>query len=170
MTAVARETVLNRRVGGALALAVAVIICDQITKWWVVDFFGGADRGYFPVTGFFNLVLTHNTGVSFGLLAADSPSRAWMLSGLSLAIVTGLTVWLTRQDRVVPAYAIGAIIGGAIGNVIDRLHAPGVIDFLDFHVAGWHWPAFNVADSGISVGVAVLLFDALFLEPHESKT
>ena len=150
-------------------LAAAVIASDQLTKWLVVEWFGGASRGFQPVTGFFNLVLTHNTGVSFGLLASDNPWNAWALSGLSLAIVAGLAVWLTRQERALPALAIGAIIGGALGNVIDRLHAPGVIDFLDFHLAGWHWPAFNLADSSITVGVALLIFDALFLEPRESK-
>lgn len=151
------------------ALAALVIASDQATKWLVVDWFDGASRGFQPVTGFFNLVLTHNTGISFGLLANDSPWHAWILSGLSLAIVAGLAFWLTRQERALPALAIGAIIGGALGNVIDRLHAPGVIDFLDFHLAGWHWPAFNVADSCISVGVALLIFDALFLEPRGSK-
>ncbi len=156
------------RIVPPLALAAAVIASDQLTKWLVVDFFAPANRGYQPVTGFFNLVLTHNTGVSFGMFAGDEKWHAWALAGLSLAIVAGLTVWLCRQERAFPAFAIGAIIGGALGNVIDRLHAPGVIDFLDFHLAGWHWPAFNVADSCIVVGVGLLLFDTLFLEPRES--
>jgi len=105
--------------------------------------------------------------VSFGLGAG---SAVWVLVGISLAIVAGLLVWLRQQERRWPAWAIGLVVGGALGNVIDRLHAPGVVDFLDFHVAGWHWPAFNLADSAITIGVAMLVIDGLFLERSHAKT
>ncbi|MDH3475118.1 MAG: signal peptidase II [Rhodospirillales bacterium] len=152
----------------ALVLAALVILLDQASKWLIVAVVMQPPR-IIEVTGFFNLVLTYNRGVSFGLGAGVS---VWILVGLSLVIVAGLLVWLSRQDRALVAYAIGLVVGGALGNVIDRLHAPGVIDFLDFHAFGWqpHWPAFNLADSAIAVGVALLIFDGLFLERSEGRT
>lgn len=157
----------------ALGLSALIILLDQVSKWLIVAVVMQPPR-IIEVLPFFNLVLTHNTGVSFGL---GSGSSAWILVGLSLAIVAGLVVWLWHQDRGLPAVAIGLVVGGALGNVIDRLHAPGVIDFLDFHgflfdfpPLNGHWPAFNVADSAISIGVGLLIFDGLFLDPAGSKT
>ncbi|MEM7224411.1 MAG: signal peptidase II [Pseudomonadota bacterium] len=147
----------------ALGLAAAVLVLDQLTKWIMVRVI--TENGYFiEVTGFFNLVLVHNTGVSFGFLGT---LPAWVLIVVSLAIVVGLSIWLVRQDRRLPTIGIGLVIGGALGNVIDRLHAPGVIDFLDFHVAGYHWPAFNVADAAITIGIGIILFDSLFLDREQ---
>ena len=157
----------------ALGLAALVILLDQVSKWWVVSVVMQPPR-IIEVAPFFNLVLTHNTGVSFGL---GSGSSAWILIGLSLAIVAGLLFWLRSQDRSLPAAGLGLVIGGALGNVIDRLYAPGVIDFLDFHgflfafpPLNGHWPAFNLADSAITIGVGLLIFDGLFLDPAGSKT
>ena len=157
----------------ALGLAALVILLDQVSKWWVVSVVMQPPR-IIEVAPFFNLVLTHNTGVSFGLGAGSS---AWILIGLSLAIVAGLMFWLRSQDRSLPSVGLGLVIGGALGNVIDRLYAPGVIDFLDFHgflfsfppLYG-HWPAFNLADSAITIGVGLLIFDGLFLDPAGRKT
>ena len=151
----------------ALGLAAAILLLDQLTKWLVVALVMQPPR-VVEVTGFFNLVLVHNTGISLGLWSGASAWKPWVLSGLSLAIVVGLLVWLRRQTRTLPAAAIGLVVGGAIGNVIDRWHAPGVIDFLDFHAFGWHWWAFNVADGAITVGVVLLVFDGLFLDREES--
>lgn len=161
------------RIQIALALGALVLLLDQFTKWLIVAIVMQPQR-VVEVTGFFNLVLTHNTGVSFGL---GSGSSAWILIGLSLAIVVGLLFWLRSQDRNLPSLGLGLVIGGALGNVIDRIYAPGVIDFLDFHgflfnfppLYG-HWPAFNVADSAITIGVGLLIFDGLFLDPAGSKT
>jgi signal peptidase II len=163
------------RIQIALGLGAAVVLLDQLTKWLIVAVVMQPPR-IIEVTGFFNLVLTHNTGVSFGIWTGQSAWKPWVLSGLALTIVAGLLVWLRHQTRGLPSLAIGLVVGGAVGNVIDRLHAPGVIDFLDFH--GWlfdfppfhgHWPAFNVADSAIVVGVVLLLFDSLFLDREGSK-
>ena len=151
----------------ALGLSALVFLLDQASKWVIVHSVMNDRVAAIEVTGFFNLVLVHNTGVSFGLGAG---SAVWVLVGISLAIVAGLLVWLRQQDRRWPSLAIGLVVGGALGNVIDRLHAPGVVDFLDFHVAGWHWPAFNVADSAITIGVAMLVIDGLFLERSHAKT
>ena len=147
----------------ALGLAAAVLVLDQASKWIIVQVMAGTHH-VIEVTGFFNLVLTYNTGVSFGFL---SGLPAWVLIVCSLAIVAGLIIWLRRQSRRLPALGIGLVVGGALGNVIDRLHAPGVIDFLDLHGFGIHWPAFNVADSAITVGIGLILFDSLFLEREQ---
>ena len=152
----------------ALGLAAVVLLVDQLTKWLIVAVVMQPPR-VVEVTSFFNLVLVHNTGISLGLWSGESAWKPWLLSGLALAIVVGLLVWLRHQTRTLPALAIGLVVGGAIGNVIDRWHAPGVIDFLDFHAFGWHYWAFNVADSAITIGVALLVFDGLFLEREKAK-
>ena len=130
-------------------------VLDQATKWWVLTELMGAPR-VIPVTPFFNLVLGWNRGVTFGLLAAGHPAAPWLLSSLALAVVAGLAVWMTRDRRPGMAAAVGLIAGGALGNVADRLRHGAVTDFLDFHAANYHWPAFNLADAAIVVGVALL--------------
>lgn len=158
----------------ALGLAILVLLLDQASKWYIVTQVMQPPRSI-EVTGFFNLVLVHNKGVSFGFAASDGPWQRWLLSGLAIAIIVGLVVWQRHQTRLPPWLALGLIGGGAIGNVIDRMHAPGVIDFLDFH--GWlfnypplygHWPAFNVADSAITLGALLLALDGLFLDQQQS--
>jgi signal peptidase II len=115
----------------------------------------------FEITGFFNLVLTWNRGMSFGLFNNDAAMNALLFTLVAAVIVGGLLVWLHRVQDTLLALAIGLVIGGAIGNVIDRLLRGGVVDFLDFHVAGWHWYAFNLADAAICVGVGLLVIDSL---------
>ena len=145
----------------SLAIAAVLIVADQITKWIILERVMVPPR-IIPVTDFFNLVLVWNRGVSFGLFSDGDPSQRWILIGVALAVTTALTVWLWRADRWPVALALGLVIGGALGNVIDRLRFGAVADFLDFHVAGFHWPAFNLADSAITVGVALLVLDSLF--------
>ncbi len=152
----------------ALGVAAVVILLDQLTKWLILDVVMQPPR-VIEVTGFFNLVLTFNTGVSFGLFSSESLVMPWVLSGLALVIVAFLLIWLRRHPRSLAAWSIGLIVGGAIGNVVDRVRFAAVVDFLDFHVAGWHWPAFNVADSGIVIGVGLLLIDGLFLDRDSGK-
>lgn len=142
-------------------IAILIVAFDQLTKWWVL-----ADLMDPPqivaVTSFFNLVLVWNRGVSFGLFDSDSHWGPILLSALALAISAVLVVWLRRVGGRLPAVAIGMVLGGAVGNVIDRIRFGAVVDFLDFHAFGYHWPAFNVADSAISIGVGLLLYDGLF--------
>lgn len=152
----------------ALGLAAAVILADQVSKWTVLTFVMNPPR-VLEVTGFFNLVLVYNTGVSFGLLGGGGAWMPWALSGFALLVVAALLVWLGREPGRPLALAVGLVAGGALGNVIDRIHQPGVVDFLDFHLGGWHWPAFNLADSGISLGVVILVFDGLFCGHRRSK-
>ena len=151
-----------------LRAALLVVIADQATKWWIVHEVMQPPR-VIEITPFFNLVLGWNRGISFGLFNTDSPINAWLLPLIATAIVIVLSVWLYRVDRTLIGVAIGLIIGGAIGNVIDRLHYGAVADFIDIHVAGFHWPAFNVADSGITVGAVLLVADSLFGSPKTAK-
>ena len=156
------------RTRSALGLAALALLLDQLSKWLIVAVVMQPPR-QIEVLPFFNLVLTYNRGISFGLFGGNSPWQPYILAGLSLVIVVGLLFWLTRQSNLGAALGIGLIVGGALGNVVDRMLHPGVIDFLDFHAAGWHWPAFNVADSAIFVGVAMLLLDGLFWDEERAK-
>jgi signal peptidase II len=155
-------TILTRRQALTFGFGVAALILmlDQLTKWWIVGRVMNQPRAI-EITPFFNLVMVWNRGITFGLFG-DSEWGRWAFAGLALAIVIVLITWLVRASRRWIAAALGLIIGGAIGNVIDRIRWGAVADFLDFHVAGWHWPAFNVADSAIVVGVGLLLLEALF--------
>ena len=116
-----------------------------------------------PITTFFNLVLGRNTGVSFGLLG-DAPPWLLMVSGLAIAV--GLVIWMSRTESQLTTIGLGLIIGGAMGNILDRLLLGGVIDFLDFYVGQWHWPSFNMADVGIVCGAGLLLLEG---SPSEKK-
>jgi signal peptidase II len=147
-----------------LATAVVVAILDQLSKAAVLAFFGGrvlGDRE--TVTSFFNLALTYNRGISFGLFNGRAGLNALFFSLAAAAIIVVLAYWLSRVASPFLAVAIGLIIGGAVGNVIDRIRLGAVVDFLDFHIGYLHWPAFNLADSAICIGVAAMLLDGLLL-------
>ena len=152
-----------------LGLIGLVIALDQATKAWLYGYFAAGGRQIVEVLPFFNLVTVWNYGVSFGLFNRGSTTGAWVFVALAVAIVAVLAVWLARAGRLLLAAALGLVIGGAIGNVIDRLRLGAVFDFLDFHALGWHWPAFNVADSAITVGVILLFLDSLFGGADQSK-
>jgi signal peptidase II len=147
-----------------LAIAGLVIVLDQLTKWAILTWL----ERVIALTTFFNLVVVWNRGVSFGMFDSASRLGPWILSGLALAVVVLLLGWLRRVDHPITAAGLGLIIGGAIGNVIDRVRFGAVIDFLDFHALGWHWPAFNVADSAICVGALLLLVDGLLMARRHS--
>jgi len=144
-----------------ISVALIVAILDQASKWWAIELFDKPPY-LIKVTGFFNLVLGWNRGISFGMFSSDSDIGRWVLIVLAIAICCVLLVWLRKATRILEMVAYGMIIGGALGNVIDRLRFGAVADFLDFHIAGTHWPAFNVADSGIFVGAVLLITDSLF--------
>jgi signal peptidase II len=145
----------------ALLLAWVVLVLDQWSKQWVLDNYGPMPRKLEEITSFFNLVMVWNPGVSFGLFNEHQGEQALLLSAITGLITIVLVVWLWRNKRPVVAYGLGLVIGGAIGNIIDRLRFRAVVDFLDFHLAGWHWPAFNVADAAIFVGVVLLVVDSM---------
>jgi signal peptidase II len=147
-----------------LVVAGLVVVLDQLTKWAVLSWL---DQPV-ALTPFFNLVLVWNRGVSFGMFDSDGALAPWLLSGLALAVTVALLVWLRRVEHPLTAVGLGLIIGGAVGNVVDRVRFGAVVDFLDVHAAGWHWPAFNVADSAICVGAALLLADGLLIHRRQS--
>ena len=144
-------------------------LSDQATKWWVLESIMQPPR-VIPVTSFFNLVLTWNNGISFGLFNNGSNLNALILSLLAIAIVIFLIMWLRKSETKRVAIGLGLIIGGAIGNIIDRGLHGAVVDFLDFHINLYHWPAFNIADSCITIGAMILVFDSLFSpKPEQAR-
>ena len=145
------------RAGALLAILIAGF--DQASKWWIVTSVMVPER-QIEVTSFFNIVMVWNRGITFGLFGNSPGTTRWVLTGVSAIIVVILAVWMWRASRTWVAGALGAVIGGAVGNIIDRLHYGAVADFLDFHVGQWHWPAFNLADSAIVLGVLILMLDA----------
>tara|TARA_B100000315_G_scaffold142890_1_gene131891 strand:- start:5968 stop:6462 length:495 start_codon:yes stop_codon:yes gene_type:complete len=155
------------RFGGLIAAL--VIVLDQATKWWILEGIMVPPR-VIPITPFFNLLLTWNNGVSFGLFNNNNNLNALLLSLLALVIVVFLFFWLRKAENKRMAGGLGLIIGGALGNVIDRGLHGAVVDFLDFYIDAHHWPAFNVADSCITVGAIFLIFDSLFSpKPKQTK-
>jgi signal peptidase II len=153
---------------GLLIAAIALAL-DQATKLYFYDLLVADGRRAIEVLPFFNLVTVWNYGISFGMFNSGSAGASIIFVILALAIVAALLFWLRSVTALLVAVALGLVIGGAIGNVVDRLRFGAVFDFLDFHVAGWHWPAFNLADSAITVGVVLLCIDALFLSQASVK-
>jgi signal peptidase II len=152
----------------AMTLVVLTVIADQVTKELLLRFVLKADPIVQVIDGFFRLVMVWNSGVSFGFLGGDRALPPWLLSTVAVAVCIGLFAWLRRVNRPFTGWGIGLVIGGAIGNVIDRARWGAVFDFADFHVHQWHWPAFNVADSAIVVGVGLMLIDSLISERHRT--
>ena len=150
-----------------LAIILVVVTLDQITKAWVLDLLEANAYRPIEITSFFNLVLVINTGVSFGMFNSGGNSSHWLLIVVPGLVTVWLTFWLVRTKTWILSLGLASVIAGAIGNIVDRIFRPGVIDFFDFHVAGWHFWAFNVADSAISIGVALILYDAFFGEQDD---
>ena len=143
-----------------LWLSLVVVVLDQLSKQLVESSFLVFET--MPLLPFLNLTLAYNEGAAFSFLADQGGWQRWLFSLLALVITMVLVYWLARLkpgERVV-AMALGLIIGGAVGNLIDRLLFGHVIDFIDAHYRGWHWPAFNLADSAIFTGVVLMLFDS----------
>ena len=137
-----------------------LIFMDQAVKQLMLSIVFDPPR-IIEVTGFFNLVPVWNSGVSFGLFGNSDASR-WIFIGLALAFVVALLIWLLRAGNGRVVFALALVVGGALGNIVDRVVYGAVIDFVDIHAFGFHWPAFNLADSTIVLGTAMLLYDGLF--------
>jgi signal peptidase II len=152
---------------GALIALVAIVL-DQASKTYLIATLLNPPHTM-DITGFFRLVPWWNRGVSFGLLASDQGWASYALSGVAALVLIGLVLWLGRSERPLLAVAQGLVIGGAIGNVIDRLRFGAVFDFLYFHAGPYDFPAFNLADSAITLGVALLLWDGLFGAGNRAK-
>jgi len=146
--------------------AAAIVVADQLTKWLVLARFALGER--VELTSFFNLVLVFNKGAAFSFLAAEAGWQTPVLAAFALGAALVVSVLLVRSPRRRMLCAgLALILGGALGNLVDRLRFGQVVDFLDFHAAGWHWPAFNVADSAITIGAALLILDGL--RRHEKR-
>lgn len=143
-----------------LGIALAVVLLDQFTKTLIVGFFHLGDSR--TVTPFFNVVRVHNSGAAFSFLAGASGWQRWFFVVLGVA-AAGFIVWMLARHAAQALFcsALALILGGAVGNVIDRLLHGHVVDFVQLHWRGWYFPAFNVADSAITVGAALLVVDEL---------
>jgi len=151
-------------------LAAAVFAADLASKWWLLYGLELGRRGAIEITPFFNLVLVWNRGISFGLFNDGGVSGRWLLVALTAAIIIGLAIWLVRAQGRFLAIALGLVIGGAMGNMYDRIVYGAGRDFFDVHIGTHHWPAFNLADSAISVGVALLIWDAVMGTGDEAES
>ncbi len=145
---------------GILA-ALLVLVIDQASKWWILEIFHLPERGSVELLPVLNLTMVWNQGVTFGLFHQDTAAGPWILAGVALAVVVLLGIWLARAESTLVAIALGAIAGGAVGNIIDRLRFGAVIDFIHAHAFGWSWYVFNIADAAIVCGVAALLLDGV---------
>ena len=157
------KTTFTKSSGGLLpwlGLALLILIADQFTKVLILGYYRLGDATY--VTSFFNVVRVHNSGAAFSFLANAGGWQRWFFTGIGIAAAIFI-VWMLKAHagQKLFSFALACILGGAIGNVIDRSLYGYVVDFLDFHVAGWHFPAFNVADSAITIGAICLILDEL---------
>lgn len=152
----------------AMILVLVTVVVDQLSKQLLMTWLAQSGAIVTVIDGFFRLVMVWNRGVSFGLMGGDQALPPWVLSGVAIAVCIGLFLWLRRTDRPLTGWGIGLVMGGAIGNVIDRARWGAVFDFADFHVGRWHWPAFNIADAAIVVGVGLMLLDSLLAETRRT--
>ena len=155
-----------------IGIAVSVVILDQLTKLWIMINFGLHEQQN-VIPGFFDLVYVTNTGAAFGFLAGN---KSWLrqvffvgVAAVALVVIVYAYGQLRKQGRIF-AYSLGLIGGGAIGNLIDRLRFGSVVDFLDFYLGSYHWPAFNVADSAITVGVGLFMLGTLLQHMDEKRS
>ncbi len=152
----------------AMGLVAATVLADQVSKELLLRHLLKAGPIIQVIDDLFQLVIVWNPGVSFGFLGGDKALPPWLLSAVAVAVCVGLFLWLRRIDRPLIGWGIGLVMGGAIGNVIDRARWGAVFDFADFHVRQWHWPAFNVANSAIVIGVGLMLIDSLLGEKRRA--
>jgi signal peptidase II len=143
-----------------LGLALIIFIADQLVKTLILGYYKLGDSTY--VLSFFNVVRVHNTGAAFSFLSNAGGWQRWFFTGIGV-VATIFIVWMLRSHagQKLFAFALACILGGAVGNVVDRMMHGYVVDFLDFHWGGWHFPAFNIADSGITIGAACLILDEI---------
>ncbi len=155
---------MNHMRSGLVASAV-VLAADQASKAWILDGLDLPSVGSVAVLPFLNFTMVWNKGVTFGLLGGLGDAAAWVLGGVAVLVVVALFLWLRRAESRMVAVALGAIAGGAVGNVIDRARFGAVVDFLHAHAFGFSWYVFNVADAAIVCGVAALVLDSLRSKP-----
>ena len=150
---------MNWRIALGVAVGLAVLTADQASKAWILDALPG--RRPIELLPVLDLTLVWNKGITFGLLGGQDAVSSVILAGVALVVVVALGLWLWRAERGMVAAALGAIAGGAVGNVIDRTRFGAVVDFIHAHIGDWQWYVFNVADAAIVCGVATLVLDGL---------
>lgn len=151
----------------SLAIALIILVLDLVSKYWVESTleFGQV----IPLTGFFNLVLTYNPGAAFSFLSDQSGWQRWFLSGVAGSAALLIIYLLNRyQHEKLFCLSLSLILGGALGNLYDRITLGHVVDFLDFYVGTYHWPAFNVADSAICIGAALMIYESFRKDKAEN--
>lgn len=147
---------------GMLAALIALGL-DQLHKWYMLEVVNIDAIPPIVAAPFLDIVMVWNYGVSFGLFSNHDGAQAWLLVGLTSGIVLILLWWLAKADHWCSAFGAGLVIGGAVGNIIDRIRFKAVADFFYFHIGGFYWPAFNIADSAIFIGVVLLLCHSIFI-------
>jgi signal peptidase II len=153
-----------------LAVAALSLAIDQAHKYWMIEVYRIAERGRVQVTSFFDLIMVWNPGVSYGLLAQDGTAGRLLLIGISLAAVAVLYLWMANSSTRLVAISLGLIIGGALGNIVDRAVHGAVADFFSLHYAGFYWYVFNIADVAITAGVIGLILDWLINPAQDSAS
>ena len=151
----------NRLTALGLVAGLVVLAADQASKWWILNGIRLPEVGQIVLLPVLNLTFVRNTGVTFGLLNGFGQWGSVLLAAVALAVVAALAVWLRRAETRLVAIALGAIAGGAVSNVIDRLRFGWVVDFIHAHLGDWSWYVFNVADAAIVCGVTALVIDSL---------
>ncbi len=154
----------------AYGLALLVFLIDQLAKHWIIHVVGLQARASVPVLPVFSLTWVENRGVSMGMLTADTEVGRWLLVGLTGIIATVVAGWIRRERHLPETVALGLVLGGALGNIVDRIRFGYVVDFIHLHVGPWSFYVFNVADAAITLGVMTLLFRALFSRPDPSDS
>ncbi len=150
----------------AIAAAAIVFVADQLTKWFVIGPLQLQWVRQIPVLPIFNLTWTENRGISLGLLTADGELGRWLLVAMTAAIAGGIAWWITHEHQRGDQIALGMVLGGALGNILDRVRFGYVLDFADLHFGDWRpFLVFNVADAAISIGVVILLLRAFLARP-----
>ena len=151
-----------------LLVVAATFLIDQANKLWLLDIYGIAERGRVAVTPFFDLVYVKNIGISYSLFDQESYTGQLLLAGFGLVASLVLWVWLARGGNRLMAVSLGLIIGGALGNALDRVRLGGVADFYSLHAFGFYWYVFNIADVAIVAGVIGLLYDSLVTSRNDA--
>jgi len=154
-------------------LAAVVLVLDQISKWIILNVVNLPDVGSIEILPFFSLTMVWNRGISMGMLQMDSQTGVWILVALTVAVTIFLVHWLWKAENRLVGLSLGIVIGGAIGNIIDRVAFGAVADFMHFYAGGHHFYVFNVADACITIGIAGLLIDSLrggFKSPKRNET
>jgi signal peptidase II len=166
-----RDVAIRPRPTFGLAIAGLVFLADQLSKWLVAGPFGlHAEGDRYGLLPFFDLLRVHNHGISLGLLTASNDSSRWLLVAFTAGIALLVAIWLFREPKRGDQLALGMVLGGALGNIVDRSRFGYVLDFADFHLGAWRpFLVFNVADAAISIGVVILIIRALLVKDRAPK-